>query len=236
MQKKHALFPLTRLHLLIVYLSLSALGCYKWGDSPKKIPPSGQVLEYGTMKPIPNALVLLYECQGEGLGNFGCSVVDSMRSSADGKYTFSSTGFQVDAYKQGYFTDYMTAVGVLSGSEDKCNIILSPHAWLRVKIRNESGAYGFYPASNQSGLPPILLEQGKDSVLGEDIKLWEGNKISNYIFTIRKELGGGFPSVEYWTSVKAIVDGKFIPVTIDVGAFIEFYLPGHDTTDLTIIY
>jgi hypothetical protein len=235
MQKKHVLFPFTKLHFLLVYASLSALGCLKWGDSPKKIPPSGQVLEYGTMKPIPNALVLLYECQGEGLGNFGCSVVDSMRSSADGKYTFSSTGFQVDAYKQGYFTDYMTAVGVLSGSEDKCNIILSPHAWLRVNIRNESGAYliSVPGATSTDTERAISLEQGQDSTF---TIFRDGNQDYDYVFAVIPV--EGMPSTKDPNAFKISSNGVIITPTWENSSapWFPIYLPGHDTTNLTIIY
>jgi hypothetical protein len=116
------------------------------------------------------------------------------------------------------------------------NVHLYPHAWLRVKIKNESGAWGFYPDRTQSGTVPIQLLQGKDSTLVDEIKFKKGNSLTKYLFTVREEEGFPPPALNYWSKVKVIKNGEVLPVSVSSGASIEFYLPGHDTTDITIIY
>ncbi|MEO6759453.1 MAG: hypothetical protein ABIO24_08355, partial [Saprospiraceae bacterium] len=110
-----------------------------------------------------------------------------------------------------------------------------PYAWLQVTVRNESGAYAFFTDENSSDFPPVLLEQGQDSTLA--VKLKRGNDITNYSFTVRTNAANNqFPDQAYWENVKAFANGSPIDVTVGVGAFLNFYLPGHDTTHVLIIY
>ena len=125
-------------------------------------------------------------------------------------------------------------VPVLYQREQAANVSLYPFAWLKVIIRNESGAFGFFPPQNGSGYPPIHLEQGQDSILQVEVE--KGNDFTKYIFTVDTEEGGPFPDLSYWQKVKAAANGAPIDVTIGVGAILDFYLIGHDTTTLIITY
>jgi hypothetical protein len=218
---------------VLLAAALLAAGC-------KERPPtiSGRVLEYGTEQPIEGATVKVRACEGEFLGPIYCYTVDSAKADAQGRYSmpFPNGASLANAYMPGYFSDIDSEIDIGSKPDNDADIWLHPHAWIRVTIRNESGAYGFYPDRNQSGLPLIHLNIGQDSTLLDEIKFRKGNDFTKYIFSSILEEGGGTPPLDYWENVKAFVGSENIPVKVGVGASIKFYLPGHDTTDITIIY
>ncbi len=196
---------------LMAFLWLFALsGCTLTSKEPERKPAAGRVLEYGTLKPIEGAVVTLYECEGEVLGNFSCHAIDSTSSSTDGQYAFSQTGFLTNARKADYFTDDYTEAHVLFGSEEKSDITLPPYAWLKVTIRNESGAYAISSSALNEINPRILLPLGTDSTI---VKLLKGNKPYKFIYGV-------------WLQENVPGETKSIDV-----------LPiGHDTTAITITY
>jgi hypothetical protein len=197
-------------------------------------PPEGKILELGTLKPIVGATVYLTDCDGEVLGNSNCITIDSTTSDAQGHYAFTKTGSRVQARKSGYFSDDTTEKPVLYESETMTDIVLPPHAWLLVKLINESGAYGFYPDQNGSGYPPIVLDQGRDTTLA--IELRKGGANTKYQFTVRIDDINDLPEPPYWSTVKALVNDSPTNVNFGSGAILEFKLNGHDTTQLTINY
>lgn len=223
----HFLLPL----LASAWLAIPA--CTLTSNEPKYKPAAGRVLEYGTLTPIEGAIVTLYACEGELLGSFSCKAIDSILSGNDGRYDFTQTGFLTNARKNGYFSDNTTEAQVLFGSEDKADIILPPYAWLKVTLRNESGAYGIGSSQLLDFLsPPILVQQkGKEySVL----KLVKGNKPYKLIFFL---LTDPDTSSTDTTKVKILdANGNRLPITVGVSLSLLLAPVGHDTTDISIIY
>jgi hypothetical protein len=165
---KKNLFGGTILLLFSVLLLLGLSDCNR-KYTTEDIVVSGRVLEYGTNEPVPNATVYGLECEGQVLGNINCYRSDSATSDPTGHYALSGYAEWTRARADGYWPS--DDVPVLYQKEGATDVSLYPHAWLRVKIRNESGAWGFYPESEQSGLPPIQIPQGRDTILSQDIKI-----------------------------------------------------------------
>jgi hypothetical protein len=209
-----------------------------------KTPPyvAGRVLEAGTDKPIADARIFLTGCSGRLFGSLDCKVVDSTRTAEDGTYRINHITPEladlVSAVAPGYFTDTDSQASV-PGDEfnPNINVTLYPHAWIRVKIVNESGAIGFYPDRDESWRPPLQLAKGESRILSYSRDFRKGNQNTLYLFSVRTVSIDSLPSADYYQNhVKAFVDGKEIPIEINLGAALKFYLPGHDTTDVTIIY
>ena len=234
---KNAIFlPLTA---LLIAQSLSS--CWK-SSAPDRSHVGGRILEYGTDTPIEGAKVHLSGWSGSigGGGSGGGHTAGSTTySDRDGYYSFddlNDSGVQlVNATKEGYFTDLDTEEIVLDdGNYDDVDVRIKPYAWLKVTIRNESGAYGFFPPQDGSGGPPVQLVAGSDTTFALDLR--KGNDMTKYIFSIRTEENGPFPDSVYWQGVKAFANGFPIDLKIGTGAFLDFYLAGHDTTNLVIKY
>jgi hypothetical protein len=172
-------------------------------------PPEGKILELGTLKPIVGATVYLTECNGEVLGNSNCITIDSTTSDAQGHYAFTKTGSRVQARKSGYFSDDTTEKPVLYESETMTDIVLPPHAWLLVKLINESGAYGFSCGELNSQDYIKLLQNGEATYL---LKVF-GNSSPRLVYTIKPDANTSNPS-----------------------QVLDTYCTGHDTTKLTINY
>ncbi|MFN0174143.1 MAG: hypothetical protein ACKVU0_05805 [Saprospiraceae bacterium] len=203
--------------------------CQFTSKEPQYKPAAGRVLEYGTLTPIEGASVSLYDCEGELLGNFSCHILDSTLSDSEGRYAFSQTGFLTNARKDGYFTDHTTEAQVLFGSEDKTDIILPPHAWLRVTIRNESGVYGF--GSSQLLEERLIQAQGQEHTV---VKLVKGNALYNLIFFILLDDNTSTTDI---SNIKVLDEsGNELPITQGVSLSVFASPIGHDTTNLFITY
>ncbi len=218
---------------LLILLCLMA-ACKKKEPDPVI---EGSVLEYGTEIPIKNAAVSLRSYDGEFLGPISSSIVDTEVSDENGYFSMpypERTVLRVNAAQTDYFSDDFSEVGVSASYKE--DIHLHPYAWIRVKIRNESGAYGFYPDREESWKPVIQLSQGEELVITDKKDLRKGNENTKYLFSPKLEEGSGPPRASYWPKAKAYVDGQEVPIHVGIGAYIDFYLPGHDTTDIFIVY
>jgi hypothetical protein len=227
-----------------IKISLAALFLLLGLAACDKTPPyvAGRVLEAGTDKPIADARIFLTGCTGRLFGSLDCKVVDSTRTAEDGTYRINHITPEladlVTAVAPGYFSDLNSQASV-PGDEfnPNINVTLYPHAWIRVKIVNESGAWGFFPDREESWYPALQLAKGESRILSYSRDFRKGNTNTKYHFSPYLAPNAGTPPLEYWTQhVKVFVSGRQLEVNVGVGASVEFYLPGHDTTDVTIIY
>ena len=220
---------LTSILPLLCGLLLLETGC-KIDEPGPKPPPEGYVLEYGTEKPIPNAQVLVYgDCEGELLGSLQCKLLETVTSDQNGYYKSTiSNAFNVYARKEGYDPEYTkSSARVLSGTETSTDIHLTPFAWLKVTLVNESGAELIYV----NGGHYLQLGQQKE-ILSREL----GNETRKLFVSVYPVEGGLEQSVD---SVRVYnVLGERILLNIDNSASpkVDLYLPGHDTTAITIIY
>jgi hypothetical protein len=214
---------------LLCGLLLLETGC-KIDEPGPKPPPEGYVLEYGTEKPIPNAQVLVYgDCEGELLGSLQCKLLETVTSDQNGYYKSTvPNAFNVYARKEGYDPEYTkSSVRVLSGTETSTDIHLTPFAWLKVTLINESGAELIYVNGGH------YLQVGEQKeILSKEL----GN--NNYLlpFAVYPEEGGTLQSMDSVKIYNAL--GEQIAPNMNNSTFprVNFYLPGHDTTAITIIY
>lgn len=200
------------------------------GDDPELFKPQGYVRTFGTDAPIAGARVFQSECEGEVLGSLSCTVVDSALTDATGHFALGTPGgLTIAAAAAGYFPSETQAI--LGNGATPVDIKLYPHAWLRVTIRNESGAYlisapGATPVSNSR---EFLLEAGRDTTF---TIFGYGNDDFKYVFGVLDQPNHVLEDI----STVKVNEGN-IPVHKGEGALsFKVYLSGHDTTDLLIIY
>ena len=199
--------------IFLVFMS----ACQK-SQGPDRSHVGGRVLELGTNEPIPGAEVHISSWSGSigGGGSGGTSVLAATtHSNSDGYYDFDNLDgnsvLLVNATKEGYFTDLDTEEIVLDdGNYDDIDISLPPHAWLRVTIRNESGAYAFNTDVFDPEHPFIYLSANADTILTLLVK---GNQEYRFGYCI-----------------------KPTPVTLTGCIWLPIFCPGHDTTKVTITY
>jgi hypothetical protein len=214
---------------VLLAAALLAAGC-------KQRDISGQVLEHGTEQPIEGATVTLSACSGELLGSTNCYRKATTTTDDEGRFGFGGEGTIVTAEAAGYWPSDDN-FGFLNSDEKgykPATLYLYPHAWLKVTLKNESGAYGFYPPSNSSETPPIQVPIGQTLQL--PLRLVRGNLTSNYIFTVREDVNAGFPSQDYWNTVVVMENGYPLTINIGFGASVKFTPVGHDTTSFVITY
>jgi hypothetical protein len=221
---------------LLPLIVVTLIRCKNWdfnGDPPKEYPPQGRVLEYGTEKPIPDATIYQSECDGEILGNIYCWTIDSTTTDAQGYFAFTIPGgLAVSAKASGYFPSDLQPI--LSAGATPADIVLSPHAWLKVSLNNTSGAWQITApgAASTDTQRSLMLEQGADSTI---TIFRRGNKDYKYIFSILPVPNA--PPLKELDSVFVLHNGTRIYPTVDIAStWFSIYLPGHDTTDITIIY
>ncbi len=89
----------------------------------------------------------------------------------------------MNAQKNGFFSDDNSFTYVDVGNETTTDVVLSPHAWLEVTLKNESGAYQISsPGENgDSNSREFYLNQNQETVF---IIFRGGNKDLKYGFDI----------------------------------------------------
>ncbi len=226
------LLPLLAAGWLVFYTSCDIID--DEGYKPK--PPAGLVLEHGTEKPISGARVSLQEYEGELLGAHSFTEIDYQFTNEDGAYDFDRPGFLVTATKESYFTDDQTGKPVLGGSERNTDIHLYAHAWLKVTLKNQSGAYGItVPGETVLHTGKLLTISANES---EEIVLFrEGNVDKRYMFSVIP-IEGQLASQDLSSLTVEKSNGDKIALTLDncVNPCFGLNLPGHDTTSITITY
>lgn len=200
------------------------------GGDPELFKPQGYVRTFGSDAPIVGARVFQSECEGEVLGSLSCTLVDSALTDVTGHFALSTPGgLAIAASATGYFPSETQAI--LGNGATPVDIKLYPHAWLRVTIRNESGAYlisapGATPVSNSR---EFFLEADRDTTF---TIFGYGNDEFKYVFGVLDQPSHVLEDI----SIIKVNEGN-IPVHKGEGSLnFKVYLPGHDTTDLLIIY
>jgi hypothetical protein len=218
-------------------LLLLLAACNVKEEAPRSV--AGRVLEHGTDKPLQGALVKVYECDSEFLGSISCYAVDSARTDASGAFAmpelFNDAVQRANAFLPGYFTDWESEACVCY-PVDKLELRLHPHAWLKVTLRNESGAYKITTPGED------LTSTGKSHMLAKGDETTvnffrKGNTVERYIFSVILEQGqSGTTDLSRISIIQS--DGIRITPSLENSAapWFNIYLPGHDTTNLTIVY
>ena len=144
-------------YLFLSFLIILPLifSCHKPEDNPTpkdKVPYGdgsrtkieGRVLEYGSLKPIPNALVVLEEefhMPFTGGGKY--YPIDSTYTNADGYYIYDFK--HIDKLDDYYFSYQVKALApkyfdnnsrMENGYAHRSDIILDPYAWIKVHVKN----------------------------------------------------------------------------------------------------
>ena len=144
-------------YLFLSFLIILPLifSCHKPEDNPTpkdKVPYGdgsrtkieGRVLEYGSLKPIPNALVVLEEefhMPFTGGGKY--YPIDSTYTNADGYYIYDFK--HIDKLDDYYFSYQVKVLApkyfdnnsrMENGYAHRSDIILDPYAWIKVHVKN----------------------------------------------------------------------------------------------------
>ncbi len=227
---------------LLIMVACITPACKKTGIDHSHV--GGRVLEYGTNKPIAGAKVTLSRWSGEFLGGGagGSSSASGVTySNQDGYYSFDGLVGQhvllVNARKTDYFSDLDTQQIVNDdGNYDDVDIILPPFAWLEVTLRNASGAYKFSGATGTYPDLPVkgfLLQKGETTSF---LCATLGNKDYKYLFAVFP-IQNQPPTNDISNIIIEKRGGTLIqPELGPAAAKFIIYLPGHDTTHITITY
>ncbi len=209
------------------------LGC----SGCKEKNATGQILEFGTEKPISGATLTLRACEGEVLGNFNCTDVATTKSDADGNFDFDQDGTVISGDAPGFWDsgDDFAFINRKDGCPVPATLHLYPFAWLKVKLNNESGAFQITaPGEN-------LISNGRSIYLGQGIDTTiyffrKGNQEFKYIFSVIPQAGEA-ANLDL-DAFKVVHNGKEIETSLQNSAapWFNIYLPGHDTTYIIINY
>jgi hypothetical protein len=116
--------------LLLLSLLCLLPGCKK-DPLDGKTTITGRVTAYGTQTPIANATLYLMCYEGTFGGGGTSSVLDSVRTDADGRYSISYTDCG-STYLIPYKKGYLQHIDVDLGGSKTVDIVLDPEAWLKV--------------------------------------------------------------------------------------------------------
>jgi hypothetical protein len=190
------------------------------GDSTRV---EGQVLEYGTLKPLPHTMIIIEEGENSGFGgSTSWYPYDTIYSDANGYYSYrfkqesgiqsggntTSFSYQMVVIKEKYFKPAGILIAKKYYIKNK-NIILDPFAWIKVHVKNvnpfDEMDY-LFTSSNGGG----------------------GHYYGKAIDSTELHIGRGNRKVRlYWTIMKN---------KIETVHFDSLYLPAHDTVPYEILY
>jgi hypothetical protein len=203
--------PFFQLKLIPLIFTISIvllwIGCSKNGSESVE----GRVLEYGTNKPIANATVYLMEVKGTFLGPSGSSKIDSTTSDHNGRYKFTYMDNPYVSEIRGnanlYYDNYAYIMG--TGKKLKTDLILDPHAWLRIHVK-----------SNNPG-------NTTNSIFFEDGSCTPEGHVGKNLDTISVCQKRGNRNFKFFYSTSTSTHGnQRFPL--------ELNLPAHDTTTVVI--
>ena len=201
------------LTLIITICFISA--CKK--ENPTSI--TGHVLEFDTNKPIEGALIYLYG--GDSDGNFSnpgayLEKIDSTISDADGSYHFDLVAspypiLDLIAHKELYFSEDVLQ-GIYRTRANQIDIVLDPHAWLELHIKNDMpvdegdiiSVWGSWGGGGTFSTSGILVDE-----------------------LISVKLRGNDSPTVHWNVTKSGIKTSYDQ---------DIYCPAHDTTTFEIFY
>ena len=218
-------------YLFLSFLIILTLifSCHKPEDNPipkDKVPYGdgsrtkieGRVLEYGTLKPIPNALVVLEEefhMPFTGGGKY--YPIDSTYTDSDGYYIYDFK--HIDKLDDYYFSYQVKVLApkyfdnnsrMENGYAHRSDIILDPYAWIKVHVKNVN------PFDENDELRTGSPKGGGGVFIGINM---DATEIQNKFGNRKIEL--------LWVVIK----NKIQSIHKD-----SLYLPAHDTIDYEIFY
>jgi hypothetical protein len=211
----------------LIFISLTILIITFLGSCRKEVAFSsveGYVIEKGSNKRIPNARIRIQECQGEFLGSFSCSDIDTIYSDANGYYKYYKEFVGEDAHKSGWNTYLVVSKEKYStyqvedyampirGTRIK-DMILLPISWLKLHVK----------AVNQYGINDSF-EVG--SLTGSSQGEWFG-KINNLDYIKYYERQGNDTIDVSWYIYKDLIKTKYQQ---------KVYLPALDTTEFKLFF
>ena len=189
---------------------------YKLKDS-RYTKIEGQVLEYGSNKPLVGAEVFLQEAiyaPFSGGGNY--ITIDTFYTDNEGKYSIEflhlpstdsyNVSYQVEAHSFWYYPETKS---METGYGHRRNIILDPFGWIKVHLKNVN------PFDNKDYLF-TSIEGGGGHYYGKEIDL-----IDIRTRNANKKIG------LYWTVKKNNILKEYND---------SLYLPAHDTVNYEILY
>jgi hypothetical protein len=204
---------------VLVSFSFLMVQCIKDDTYDATIKVSGKVLQFGTLKPVVNAKVFLIneKSSGTASGSTSSSTVDTVRTDAAGFYQFSKTGIDkngsyiVTAAVDKYFPFDPTEYLIANATFTKKDIILTPHAWIKVYVKNQN------PFDDND---KILF----GNVIGPNISEHIGKNVElNYL----NRCSGNTPMIATWGTWKNGLWKKFTDTIV---------VPAHDTLSYRILY
>ena len=177
----------------------------------------GRVLEYGTNEPVENATVTLYERVSTGTFSGTDLAVETIITDASGRYSFESEGLGlvgVNATHDNYFEPNMiTYDGIVYNDKNNVDIVIDPHAWLKLHIKNVN------PFDEND-----LLTSYSNPIVGASPENSYGQNIDFY--TTQKIRGNKNKHIIWWVTKNNIYQ--------------EFrdtiYCEGHKTTEYELFY
>ena len=173
----------------------------------------GRVLEYDTETPVANAKVFLWSATGEFLGPVRKTIIDTVRTNEHGefrtnyKHTLDSKFLTSTAdkyFKSGEFD-------MVNRNKQNIDIIIDPHAWLRVKVEKE----GEEDPTDRFAIETFTCDPKAFNVFPADSA-----------FTMCLLAGNHSHEIKYWRLPKGLP-------TLGV-EILEVTLPSHDTTEVII--
>jgi hypothetical protein len=170
---------------ILLAISLLWFGC-KEDNTPQAVAEiSGKVLEQGSNKPIPNAKILISECETSPLGSNTCYASDTIFSDGQGNYKFAPTKeinsnltWFLTATKPSYNKSFVTLSKNVFTTR---NIIIEPIGYVRVKAINSTP---FDDGDKLSfGWPEVYYGKNIDKTLFFSIS---GNKKNYFWWSVTK--------------------------------------------------
>lgn len=176
----------------------------------------GRALEYGSNKPVNNATLVLYRGSGEILGGVSFEAIDTLVTGADAEYKFKFLdgpyGYEIRSRAHLYF-DGVHAQNTINNGKTKKDLILDPHAWLRIFVKNVN------PQDSADflsiGLSPGDCPKGFSGMIVDTFMIcnkYKGNRNQNLRYAVTKRSTGRVELVK------------------------EILMGAHDTTDILIEY